>query len=164
MARGRLRQRRALGLPALMLLAGLAAGPASAAGVVVVKLDEGRIAKLPERVTTIVVGNPIVADVSLQPGGIMVITGKSYGETNLIALDRTGAVLAEQTIRVEAPKQDLLVVYRGTERESYSCSPNCERRITLGDSAAFFDANLSQAGSRVSAAQSMATPTTPARR
>jgi hypothetical protein len=40
------------------------------------------------------------------------------------------------------------VVYRGVERESYSCAPKCERRITLGDSTDYFGATLGQTGAR----------------
>jgi len=39
---------------------------------------------------------------------------------------------------------DSVVLYRGIERESYSCLPTCERRIVLGDSANYFNANLTQ--------------------
>ena len=121
-----------------------------------VRLDQARIARLPERVSTIVVGNPLIADVSLQAGGLMVLTGKGYGVTNLIALDRNGAVLSEQSIQVQGPSDGVVVVYRGAERESYSCTPRCERRITLGDSAEFFDATINQSGSRNSRAQGAA--------
>ena len=47
--------------------------------------------KLPEKVSTIVVGNPLIADVAVQSGGLVVVTGKGYGTTNLIVLDRAGA-------------------------------------------------------------------------
>ena len=63
----------------------------------------------------------------------MVVTGKGYGMTNLIALDRAGAVLMEKSVEVHGPRAGIVVVYRGVERETYSCTPNCERRITLGD-------------------------------
>jgi hypothetical protein len=72
-----------------------------------------------------------------------VLTAKSYGATNLLVLDRGGATLAEYPIQVVGPGDAVVVVYRGVERESYSCAPVCERRITLGDSATFFAANLS---------------------
>jgi hypothetical protein len=113
---------------------------------------------LPEKVATIVVGNPLVADVSLQPGGLMVITGKSYGMTNLVVLDRAGTVLMEKTIEVEGPVGQLVVLYRGIERETYSCTPDCERRITLGDSNTYFEANISQTGSRSGMAQGGTAP------
>jgi hypothetical protein len=40
------------------------------------------------------------------------------------------------------------VVYRGMTRESYSCAPNCERRITLGDSPDYFESTLTQTAVR----------------
>ena len=99
-------------------------------------------------VATIVIGNPLIADAALQPGGILVVTGKGYGVTNVIALDRTGAVLMEKSVEVTGPGAGAVVVYRGIDRETYSCSPICERRITLGDTPAYFDAVLNQTGNR----------------
>jgi Flp pilus assembly secretin CpaC len=120
---------------------------------VVITVDQAQMMKLPDRVATLVVGNPLIADVSIQAGGMVVLTGKGYGVTNLVALDRSGAVLEEKTIQVQGAR-DSVVVYRGVERESYSCTPKCERRITLGDSADYFAGNLAQSGSRTGQALS----------
>jgi Pilus formation protein N terminal region len=122
--------------------------PSSAAESTSVVVDQAKLIKLPERVATIVVGNPLIADVSLQPGGTMVVTGKGYGTTNVMALDRQGTVLVDRTIQVEGPSDKLVTVYRGVERESYSCTPICQRRATLGDASAYFDATLNQSSSR----------------
>ncbi len=130
---------------------------ASAADVTVI-LDQAKLVKLPEKVSTIVIGNPLIADASVHAGGLMVVTGKGYGMTNLIALDRTGSVLMEKSVEVQGPRTNVVVVYRGVERESYSCTPNCERRITLGDSAAYFDTVIGQTGARSGQAQGAAQP------
>ncbi|HXW26050.1 MAG TPA: pilus assembly protein N-terminal domain-containing protein [Xanthobacteraceae bacterium] len=122
------------------------------AGALTVVLDQAQIMKLPDRVGTIIIGNPLIADVSLQAGGMMVITGKGYGATNIIALDRAGATLMTTTVQVVGPRDNVVVVYRGMDRESYSCAPKCERRITLGDAPPYFDANLGQVGSRTTSA------------
>ena len=53
---------------------------------------------------------------------------------------------------------DLVVVFKGVERETYSCAPDCERRITLGDSPAYFGATLLQTGTRTGQAQTAAAP------
>ena len=142
---------------ALLSLLGVATLPsvASAADINVV-LDEAKLVKLPDRVGTLVIGNPLIADASVQAGGLMVITGKGYGLTNVIALDRTGAVLMEKSVEVRGPRADVIVVYRGIERETYSCTPYCERRITLGDSPAYFDAVIGQIGVRSGQAQGLA--------
>jgi len=135
----------------------IVAAPAQAADVIKVELDRAAITRLPPHVATIVLGNPLIADVTVQPGGFLVVTGKGYGATNMIALDRTGAVLSEHNIEVVgANASNIVVVYRGVNRESYSCAPQCERRITLGDSAEFFDQTMAQASNRAARAQSAA--------
>src|SRR5690349_22778437 len=123
---------------------------------VAVAVDQAKLVKLPGKVATIVVGNPLIADVTLQPGGLIVVTGKGYGATNFIALDRAGEVLVDRTIQVEGPSDQLVTVYRGVERESYSCMPICQRRITLGDGGEYFKATMDQAGSLSSTATGQA--------
>ena len=113
---------------------------------IAVNVDQAKLVKLPARVSTIVVGNPLIADVSLQNGGIVVVTGKGYGATNFIAMDRSGEVLVDRVIQVEGPSDRLITVYRGADRESYSCMPVCQRRVTLGDSDTYFKSALDQSG------------------
>jgi len=114
---------------------------------IAVYVDQAKLVKLPAKVSTIVVGNPLIADVTLQSGGIIVVTGKGYGATNFIAMDRNGEVLVDRQIQVEGPTDQLVTVYRGVERESYSCMPICQRRVTLGDGEAYFRSVMDQAGS-----------------
>ena len=123
--------------------------PASAASEQVsVQLDQAKLVKMPEGVATIVVGNPLIADVTLQPGNLVVVTGKGFGTTNVVALDRTGEVIVDQQIEVQGASDKIVTVYRGSERETYSCTPVCQRRATLGDSPGYFDATLKQIDSR----------------
>jgi len=146
--------RAVMGAGAAGALAFAAAGPgwivgASAAteNTINVVVDQAKLIKLPENVATIVVGNPLIADVSLQAGGTVVVTGKGYGATNVIAVDRSGTVLIDRVIQVEGPADNSLVtVYRGLNRESYSCAPSCEKRVTLGDEKGYFTGALEQAG------------------
>ena len=130
-----------------MLLWPAAALAAPVADSILVNVDQAKLVKLPSRVATIVVGNPMIADVTLQTGGIIVVTGKGYGATNFIAMDRAGDILVDRVIQVEGPTDQLVTVYRGVERESYSCMPVCQRRVTLGDGATYFKAAIDQAGS-----------------
>jgi hypothetical protein len=76
-----------------------------------------------------------------------VVTGKGYGATNFIAMDRSGEVLVDRVIQVEGPTDQVVTVYRGVERESYSCMPICQRRVTLGDGDTYFKSAIDQAGS-----------------
>ena len=111
---------------------------------IVVFLDQARLVQLPERAANVVIGNPLIADVSIQPGGLTVITGKSYGATNFIATDTRGAVLLEKAIEVTGPRERTVVMYNGVERQTYSCTPDCSRRLTLGDTPESFNKTLSE--------------------
>jgi hypothetical protein len=142
---------------AMAAVAVIAPRPAPAADMVVI-LDRAALLKLPPNVATIVVGNPLIADVSLQPGNLMVVTGKGYGTTNLIAVDRGGNILMDRSIEVQGAQAHVVAVYRGSERESYSCTPICERQITLGDSRTYFDTIVLQTSSRSGIAQGQLTP------
>jgi Flp pilus assembly secretin CpaC len=123
---------------------------------IAVYVDQAKLVKLPAKVATIVVGNPLIADVTMQSGGIIVVTGKGYGATNFIAMDRNGEVLVDRQIQVEGPTDQLVTVYRGVDRESYSCVPVCQKRITLGDGTNYFRQAIDQAGSLSSQASGAA--------
>ena len=150
------RRRRLLAFMAWTIAALAAIGAAPAlAETLTVTVDEAHVMKLPDRVATIVIGNPLIADANLQGGGVLVITGKGFGSTNMIGLDRSGKVVMDKTVQVlgASTNNDLVVVYKGVERESYSCNPDCEKRLTLGDSVPYFNSVLQQSGVRNSSAQ-----------
>jgi Flp pilus assembly secretin CpaC len=128
----------------LLCPAAAVAGPSDDS--VAVNVDQAKLVKLPERVSTIVVGNPLIADVTMQPGGMVVVTGKGYGATNFIAMNRAGEILVDRVIQVQGPTDRVITVYRGVDRESYSCMPICQRRVTLGDGEAYFKSTIDQAG------------------
>ncbi len=117
-----------------------------------VMIDHAKVIRLPERTQTVIVGNPIIADITVQRNGLVVVTGKSYGVTNLIALDGAGTLLAESLVSVQAATDSIVVVQRGLERESYSCTPNCQPSILLGDANKYFSEIGGQAGQRNSLA------------
>jgi Flp pilus assembly secretin CpaC len=115
---------------------------------VAVMIDHAKVVRLPERTQTVIVGNPMIADITVQRNGIVVVTGKSYGITNVIALDAAGTLIAESFISVQAATESVVIVQRGLERESYSCTPNCQPSILLGDSQKYFSEIGGQAGQR----------------
>ena len=129
------------------------AAPAASGERVEVQLDQARVVTLPANAKTMILGNPSIADITLlKRGGVLVITGKSYGETNLIALDAEGKLVVESTIRVSASGGKLMV-QRGMERNSYICNPRCEPTISLGDADAFLNDAAAMANARNSAAR-----------
>jgi Flp pilus assembly secretin CpaC len=130
-------------LAAVACLVAASPAPALTKGeTVTVAADQARLVRLPAQ--TVIVGNPAIADVSMQRNGILVVTGKSFGTTNLIALDASGNVLAESLIQVEEPASTVVTVLRGTARESLSCTPNCQPMLTLGDDMTYFTERADQ--------------------
>jgi Flp pilus assembly secretin CpaC len=82
---------------------------------IAVTTNQDLVVKLPSNVATIVVGNPLLVDVHLTSRGNIVVTGKSYGETNIILLDGAGTVLMQPTVLVRSQNNNE-VVYRGAKK------------------------------------------------
>jgi Flp pilus assembly secretin CpaC len=133
---------------ALLAAAIIACGALPALAEVQVVLDQAKIIRMPSRMATIVIGNPSIADVTVQKNGIAIITGKTYGVTNLIVLDPAGEMLSEEQVVVKPAESQIVTVQRGVDRESLACTPLCERTVKLGDAAANFDAITGQASAR----------------
>lgn len=131
----------------------LAAAPATAAeGPISVKVNMARILKISSPAATVIIGNPGVADVTIQDPQTLVLTGKSYGQTNLIILDDLGGPIADTTIEVIQAQSDLVTVYMGDARTTLSCAPTCQPIIMLGDEPGY----TSQAAASANLISSMA--------
>src|SRR5580700_5287479 len=122
-----------------------AAAPAGAVEPIFVPMDQARILKIPDRTATLVIGNPLIADVTVERGGVAVVTAKGHGTTNIVALDGAGIVLMERPIEVKEPAGPTVVVYRGSTRQTYSCTPECSALVALGDTGKdYFDKDTFQ--------------------
>ena len=126
-------------LLAALICAPLAVQPTAAAEgePISVKVNMARILRIPTPAATVIIGNPGVADVTIQDPLTLVLTGKSYGQTNLIVLDEIGNPIADTMIEVTQAQADLMTVYQGGVRQTLVCSPVCQPMIMLGDDAAY---------------------------
>lgn len=100
---------------------------------IAVFLDQAKLLKLPNGTETIVIGNPAIADVNVQRNGVLVITGRTPGRTNFIALDVNGTIISESFVSVSVAPGQSLMVMRGTDAAHYHCAPNCQPTVVLGD-------------------------------
>lgn len=113
----------------------LAADPVLAANAepVTVKVNMARILRISSPASTVIIGNPGVADVTIQDPQTLVLTGKSYGQTNMIVLDSIGNPIADTLIEVVQSQSDTMTVYMGANRTTLACAPVCQPLIMLGD-------------------------------
>lgn len=127
---------------AAFVLLALAAAPSPAwaeAGdaPITVNVNMARVLRINSPAATVIIGNPGIADVTIQDPKTLVLTGKSYGQTNLIVLDATGNPVADTLIEVVQLQAGMMTVYEGTARTSLACAPICQPTIMLGDETGF---------------------------
>jgi hypothetical protein len=120
-------------------ISALSAAGASA-GDLIVRYDQSQLLHLPRPASEVIVGNPSIADVTLQDGNLLVVTGKTFGITNVIALDAAHNVIQDQRVMVERDDTRTVNLHKGSTRFTYACTPNCEPTLTIGDDKDFFGA------------------------
>jgi len=110
-------------------------GPALAEGEPIsVKVNMARVLRISAPAATVIVGNPGVADVTIQDPLTLVLTGKTYGQTNLIVLNASGNPIADTVVNVVEDKTaDLVTVFNAGARVTFSCANHCSPTVTLGD-------------------------------
>lgn len=132
------------------------------AGEVEVPIDNSRAVQLARPASTILVGNPSIADVTVVDGTHLYILGRSFGSTNVIALDSKGEAIARLDVVVNKDLPRTVTLHKGIAQTTYACSGgSCEQALMLGDSADSFktlaDAISTKAGSASSTASGSGT-------
>ena len=115
-----------------------------------------RLVRLDRPAAEIVVGNPSIADVSVQSGKTLVVTGKSFGETNLIVMDADGKVVVNRRLIVQEPRNGFVTLYKGATRFTLHCAPHCTPPLVIGDEKDYFKIIGEQIKTKQSISQSSA--------
>jgi len=100
--------------------------PAKAGAGIEVTMNQAKIVKLSRAADTIVVGNPAIADASVQDASTIVLTGKGFGVTNLVVLDQEGSPIVDEQVTVVRQAASSVRIYRRAEIQTLSCTPYCE--------------------------------------
>ena len=114
-----------LGLSALLALA-VSTMTASAGPGIEVTMNQAKVVKLARAADTIIIGNPDIADASVQDASTVVLTGKGFGVTNMVILDETGTPIIDEQITVTRASASSVRIYRRAEVQTLSCTPYCE--------------------------------------
>jgi Flp pilus assembly secretin CpaC len=113
-------------LIAALLAATTFVAPAVAGAGIEVTMNQAKIVKLSRPADTIVVGNPAIADASVQDASTIVLTGKGFGVTNLVVLDTDGSPIVDEQVTVVRQAASSVRIYRRAEIQTMSCTPYCE--------------------------------------
>lgn len=95
-----------------------------------VYMDHARVLRLDRPVSKVIIGNAQVADATVADAKTIVITGRSFGTTNLVLLDADGNAIVDERILVSIDEGNTVRVFRQTERSVLSCTPNCEEHAS----------------------------------
>jgi Flp pilus assembly secretin CpaC len=122
------RPKMSLRISSVLAMAGalLAASPALAGAGIDVIMNQAKIVKIARPADTIVVGNPEIADASVQDATTIVLTGKGFGVTNLVILDSEGSPIVDEQVIVSRSDPRSVRVYRRSDVQTLSCTPYCE--------------------------------------
>jgi Flp pilus assembly secretin CpaC len=124
------------------------AAAAAAGEPVDVTIDFAKVMKLDKPAHTIIIGNPGIADASIDDETTLILTGKTAGTTNLIVLDEGGEEMMNTVVRVSSDIRQLTTVFYGPNRQTFSCAPVCEQVVSVGDEKTRFDAATQQIQTR----------------
>jgi len=131
----------ALALAGLATIADGIATPAAAEPISVI-VDRAKVMRISRPADIVIIGNPAIADATIQDNQTLIITGRAYGTTNLIVLDGSGQTIADEVLTVTAANDDVITIYKRASRETLSCTPECSPTLTIGDhSDSFSDIN-----------------------
>lgn len=118
--------------------ASLHSAPAKADDLIV-RYDQSQLLRLSRPVAEIIIGNPSIADVTVQGNNLLVVTGKTFGMTNIIALDADRNIIKDQRVIVERDENRTVNLHMAGTRQSYSCTPNCSPTLIIGDDSSYFE-------------------------
>src|SRR5262249_39934891 len=108
-------------------------------------LDEIKVITFESPVKVVYVGNPTIADVTVIDATHVFVLGKSFGSTNIVALDATGSQTAEHKVTVLNREANVVTVQRGTARSTFNCAQSrCEAAPIPGDDSMPYDTITSQ--------------------
>jgi len=89
--------------------------------------------------SSVVIGNPNIADVSVHNQNLIFITGRTFGTTNLLVYDVEGNQLYEGDVVVTTNSTNIVVVNRAGQNHTLDCAPNCKSILAIGDELNYFE-------------------------
>ena len=109
-----------------LVLAFGAAKALAATGDMTLDINDSQRVGLYGTVASVVVGNPMVADVAMLDSHSLVISGKGFGATRIQVYDSNGRELFNHRVTIVAPQTNQVTLYRGATANQFDCEPKCQ--------------------------------------
>ncbi|MHB8285742.1 MAG: pilus assembly protein N-terminal domain-containing protein [Caulobacteraceae bacterium] len=116
----------------LFVFAALLVAPVAAKALVVPINHSARL-NIAGTASSVVVGNPTIADVTVVDSHTVYVMGKGYGSTDVVVLDARGRTLFTGDVTVSAAG-GTVSVYRGAVKSNVACDPGCAETTELAGS------------------------------
>lgn len=91
-----------------------------------VEIDQAARVQLRGPAGSVIVGNPLIADVTVVDSNTLYITGKGYGVTEIVAVDAIGrTVFQSQVVVTDGAGSGRVRVWRGGRATEMACAASC---------------------------------------
>lgn len=98
-----------------------------------VEIDGTTRVQLRGAASSVVVGNPAIADVTVTDANTLFIVGKGYGTTEVVVVDEIGRTLFQSPVVVSAPQSGQVRVWRGARVTEMACGASCAPSVRSVD-------------------------------
>lgn len=122
-------------LVALVAVSLAGAAAAQSAGPMNIGIDRSQRISLRGSVSSVIVNNPLIADVTVVDANTLVIQGKGYGQTEILAVDAIGRTLFQNQIVVSGGQAGSLRVWRGGKATEMACGATCSPSLRVYENA-----------------------------
>lgn len=90
-----------------------------------VQIDSVQRVQLSGAASSVIVGNPEIADVTVVDANTLFITGKGYGVTEVVAVDGIGRTVFQRQVVVTGGSSGAVRVWRGAQATEMACAGSC---------------------------------------
>jgi len=101
----------------------------SLAGALNVEIDRSARVQLNGPASSVIVGNPAIADVTVLDANTLFIVGKGYGVTEVVAVDGVGRTLFQREVIVTGGSTGTVRVWRGAQATEMACGSSCSPSV-----------------------------------
>ncbi|HEY0051798.1 MAG TPA: pilus assembly protein N-terminal domain-containing protein [Caulobacteraceae bacterium] len=101
-----------------------------------VELDHSTRLGLTGAASSVIVGNPAIADVTVVDERTLFISGRGYGVTDVVVVDQLGRTVYSGEIVVTAPTDGQVRVWRGAAVTEMACAASCAPTVRSGQAPA----------------------------